>query len=111
MRVAPNVYRLPDVAVFAEDEPKENVPSSPPVLVIEILSKDDRYYDVMEKLEQYRVWGVPNIWVVDPIAKRLSRYTEAGLQHVSSLALAHYPFELTPGSLFPIFEPATSRVR
>jgi hypothetical protein len=54
----------------------------------------------MQKLEEYRIWGVPNIWVVDPRNKRLAFYTEAGLQHASSLALAGYPFELTPGVLF-----------
>jgi Uma2 family endonuclease len=54
----------------------------------------------MEKLEEYRVWGVPNIWVVDPMAQRLSIYTEFALQNVSSLALADYPFELTPAALF-----------
>jgi Uma2 family endonuclease len=100
MRVAADVYRIPDVSVFAGEEPKQNVPFTPPLLVIEILSKDDRYHDLMEKLEEYRVWGVPNIWVVDPLAKRLSVYTELGLQNVSSLSLASYPFELTPNVLF-----------
>src|SRR5580658_4695288 len=100
MRVAPDVYRLPDVSVFKGEEPKHSVPSSPPLLVIEMLSKDDRYHDVVEKLEEYRVWGVPNIWVVDPLAKWFAVYTEWGLQYVSSLALPDYPFELTPGVLF-----------
>jgi Uma2 family endonuclease len=68
--------------------------------VIEILSKDDRYHDLMEKLEEYRVWGIPNIWVVDPLSKRLSIYTESGLRNVCSLALTDYPFELTPAVLF-----------
>ena len=54
----------------------------------------------MEKLEEYRVWGVPNIWVVDPLSKRLSRYSESGLRNISSLALADYPLELTPSVLF-----------
>jgi len=100
MQVAPDVYRIPDVSVFAGEEPKQSVPSAPPLLVTEIISKDDRYYDLMEKLEEYRVWGVPNIWVVDPMAQRLSIYTEFALQNVSSLALADYPFELTPAALF-----------
>src|SRR5579872_1632694 len=65
MRVAVDAYRIPDVAVFGEVEPKQDVPSTPPLLVIEILSKDDRHHDLMEKLEEYREWGVPNIWVVD----------------------------------------------
>jgi Uma2 family endonuclease len=72
----------------------------PPMLVIAILSKDDRYHDLMEKLEEYRAWGVANIWVVDPLAKRFSVYTELGLQNVSSLALPSYAFQLTPADLF-----------
>jgi Uma2 family endonuclease len=100
MRLAPNVYRIPDVSVFAGQEPKQDVPSDPPLLVIEILSKDDRYHDLMEKLEEYRVWGIPNIWVVDPLSKRLSIFTDSGLRNVSSLALADYAFELTPAVLF-----------
>ena len=70
-----------------------------PLLVIEILSKDDRYHDLMEKLEEYRVWGVPNIWVIDPLAKRFSIYTELASERLL-LALADYPFELTPSVLF-----------
>jgi Uma2 family endonuclease len=100
MRVAPDVYRIPDAAVFAGALPQEMVPSSPPFLVIEILSKDDRHHNLMEKLEEYRIWGVPNIWVVDPLSKRFAIYIELGLQYVSSLALADYPFELTPSVLF-----------
>ncbi len=100
LRLEPSVYRIPDVSVFADTEPKQDVPASPPLLVIEILSKDDRHYDLMEKLEEYRVWGVQNIWVVDPHAKRLALYTATGLQYLYSLALAEYPLELTPAALF-----------
>jgi Uma2 family endonuclease len=100
LRLEPRVFRIPDISVFDRQPPQENVPSIPPLLVIEILSKDDRHHDLMEKLEEYRVWGVPNIWVVDPLSKRLSLYTASGLQNVSSLALANYPFELTPSTLF-----------
>jgi Uma2 family endonuclease len=100
MRVAPEAYRIPDVAVFAGTEPKQAVPFSPPLLVIEILSKDDRHYDLMEKLEEYRAWGVGNIWVVDPHSKRLSFYTASGLQNVSALTLPGYSLELTPAALF-----------
>jgi Uma2 family endonuclease len=100
LRLSPDVYRIPDISVFAGKPPHERVPSTPPLLVIEILSKDDRHHDLMQKLDEYRVWGVQNIWVVDPLAKRLAVYSSAGLQNVSSLALANYPFELTPSVLF-----------
>ena len=100
LRLEARVVRIPDISVFAVQPPQEDVPSSPPLIAIEILSKDERHPNLMQKLEEYRVWGVPNIWVVDPGNKRLAFYNEAGLQYVSSLAVAGYPFELTPGVLF-----------
>jgi Uma2 family endonuclease len=100
MKVAPDVYRIPDVAVFAGKLPEKQVPDSPPLVVVEILSKDDRHSDLMQKLEEYRRWGVPHIWVIDPSTKRFSMYNELGLQNVSSLVLTEYPFELTPAEPF-----------
>ncbi len=95
-----SVFRIPNVAVFEGASPKESVPSHPPLLAIETLSKDDRERDILNKLEEYRNWGVANIWVVDPLSKRLSFYTAAGLQNASSLVLPGYPFELMPALLF-----------
>jgi len=99
MRIGPDLYRIPDIAVFV-NAPKLAVPEQPPMVVGEILSPDDRYHDVVEKLDEYRMWGVPNVWVVGPLAKRFAVYTDWGLQYVSSLALADYSLELTPGILF-----------
>ncbi len=99
MKLAPELYRIPDVAAF-ETPSDQAIPERAPLVVVEILSPDDRHYDLMEKLEEYRVWGVPNVWVVDPLSKRFSIYTAFGLQNVSSLALAGYPLELTPSILF-----------
>jgi len=99
IKIEPNVYRIPDVAVFKEP-PLQPVPDTPPLIAIEILSKDDRHSDLMQKLEEYLTWGVANIWVVDPITKRFSAYTHLGLQNVSSFTLPDYPFQLTPSDLF-----------
>ena len=100
MKVAPGVYRIPDVAVFAGILPNQPVPNEPPLVVVEILSKDDRHSDLMQKLDEYHNWGVAHIWVIDPSLKRFSMYTDLGLQNVSSLSLAEYPFQLTPAELF-----------
>ncbi len=100
LKLQPDVFRIPDVSVFIGTPPHQAVPDSPPAIVIEILSKDDRHSDLMEKLEEYRVWGVPNIWVIDPATKRFFIYTERGLENASSLSLPDYSFELTPADLF-----------
>lgn len=99
MKVAPDVYRIPDVAVYV-GRCSQPVPETPPLVAIEISSKDDRYSDLMQKLEEYRQWGVQHIWLIDPATKRFSIYTDLGLQNASSLDLPGYPFQLTPAELF-----------
>lgn len=102
MKIAEGVYRIPDVAAFAGIPPEREVPDRPPLVIVEILSKDDRHVELMQKLEEYHNWGVGHIWVIDPSLKRFSMYTDLGLQNVSSLSLADYPFELTPAELFAV---------
>src|ERR1700733_10639449 len=85
MRLAEDLYRLPDLALF-ETEPESEVPSSPPLLIVEIGSPDDRIADVEHKLEEYRTWGVKHIWFVEPELKKLYLY-DRGLMHVEQLNL------------------------
>ena len=99
MKIATDLYRIPDVAVLTAPASQE-VPEKPPLVIVEILSKDDRHSDVIQKLDEYREWGVAYIWVIDPSTKRFWLYNEIGLQNVSSLALSEYPFQLTPAELF-----------
>ena len=95
MRLAPDLYRIPDVAVFAGSKPDERVPSHPPLVVIEIISPDDRYSEVLEKLAEYQQWGVPHIWVVDPHRRTLAVYDAGALARVSRLTLPGYPVEFS----------------
>jgi len=95
MRLAPDLYRIPDIAVFAESKPDEPVPSRPPLVVIEIISPDDRYSEMLEKLAEYQQWGVANIWVVDPHRRTLAANEDEVLRTVPRLALPGYPFELS----------------
>lgn len=98
MRVRPTRFLIPDVAVFHPDEP-DAIPDTPPLIAIEILSPDDRLGEVREKLEEYRTWGVPHVWLVDPRSRRF--YTcDAGLTETSSLRVPELGIELTPHDLF-----------
>jgi Uma2 family endonuclease len=71
LRLANDLFRIPDVVVFAGPRPTESVPSSPPLVVIEVTSPDDRHQDLLQKLEEYRVWGISYIWVVEPELRQL----------------------------------------
>src|SRR2546422_8402948 len=51
---SPHRYRVPDIAVYFGNEPADNVPTLPPDVVVEILSEDDRYVEILAKLAEDR---------------------------------------------------------
>ena len=83
MRLSDDLFRIPDLAVFVGSQPENPVPSSPPLVVVEITSPDDRHQDLLQKLEEYRVWGVAQVWVVEPELRKLLVYHAGGLSQVS----------------------------
>jgi Uma2 family endonuclease len=97
MCVAPGRYRIPDLAIFVQKP--EQVPTTPPLVIIEIVSPDDRHAEIIEKLEDYRQWGVPNIWLADPNNRRFQVYTESGLANVVAFVLPEYGLELPAADL------------
>jgi Uma2 family endonuclease len=98
VRVAQDSYRLPDMAVF-DRKPTGEVPDSPPFLIIEIVSPDDRYRDLMHKLQDYRTWGVRNIWVVEPELRTLYVY-DGGLIERQTVELHELGFSIAAADLF-----------
>ena len=100
MRLTEDLYRIPDVAVFEGSGPMDQVPSSPPLLVAEIVSPDDRWNDLLQKLEEYHAWGVQYIWLVEPELKRIHVYDNGSLTQVSRLELQQLGFAVTAQELF-----------
>lgn len=98
-RVGEGRFRIPDVAVF-EGRPKQQVPSVPPLVAIEILSPDDRVGYIVPKLKEYRKWGVKHIWVADPDDHKFFTYGDAGLHECEELTLAQYDIVLTKNDVF-----------
>jgi len=98
MKVRTGLYLIPDVAVFYPQEPEE-VPETPPLAVIEVLSPDDRMAAVLEKLEEYRAWGVRHVWLVDPHSQRMYS-CEAGLVEVTRLAAPDLGVEIAAAQIF-----------
>ena len=105
LQMGANKVLIPDVAVFYAVEPATQ-PVTPPLIAIEILSPDDRLSAVREKLEEYRAWGVPHVWLVDPHSRRLyacegALYAcEGALTEVASLTIPDLSIELKPSDVF-----------
>ncbi|MES1262304.1 MAG: Uma2 family endonuclease [Acidobacteriota bacterium] len=89
---------ISDVAVFHPAAPPR-IPDAPPLAAIEILSLDDRLTEVREKLDEYRAWGVPHVWLTDPYSRRL--YTcEDRLNEAAILQIPELGIDVTPSDVF-----------
>jgi len=67
----PDTVRGPDVLfIRMERLPSGSVPAGwieiPPDLCVEVLSPNDRWPDVVEKINEYFHLGVPEVWVLNP---------------------------------------------
>ena len=75
-------------------------------VVVEIISPDDRYGRLTHRLEDYRRWGVPHVWLIDPKNRTASRAVRsdngAVLEEVPSgeLTVPGMPILVRIGELF-----------
>jgi len=100
VQIGPRRFRVADFAVFRGARPEGRYAITPALVVVEIISPDDRYGKLTHRLEDYRRWGVPHVWLVDPELKRLYEYSEAGLLQYPGLRLPEFDFEISAQELF-----------
>jgi Uma2 family endonuclease len=70
VQVNPHRFRIADVCVVLEGSPMEAIFRHPPFICIEILSKDDSFKSILDRLDDYVAMGVPNVWVIEPNTRR-----------------------------------------
>ena len=94
-----NRFRVADFAVFRSEQ-HEASPTELPYLVVEIVSPDDRYEDLMIKLADYADAGIEQIFVADPRLRTLSRYDQGSLIAVVALDLPVHKVSIPLNILF-----------
>lgn len=74
----PDSVRAPDIAFIAQEKVPEPLPKGwitvVPDLVVEVISPNDRWNKVQEKIAEWLRFGVRLIWVVDPESRSISVY-------------------------------------
>ena len=82
-RTSNSRVRLPDVCVVRQGSKDERIRVTPPLLVIEILSPEDRPGRVMKRLDDFVAMGVNDIWILDPGDRSAATYSRFGMKAVS----------------------------
>jgi Uma2 family endonuclease len=101
MRLGVNLVRLLDLSILDYFPNPDEAPTRPPVLAVEIVSKDDVYTELLTRLAEYRDWGVEHIWLIDPRLRQLSVYQGQGLVIVERLELPALGFRVKIEDLLP----------
>jgi len=77
-------FRVPDVLVVQKGESFQRYVTQPPLIAIEILSPEDTLRRMQEKAAEYRLFGIENIWIIDPEPRIAYRYTGTAFEEVHS---------------------------
>ena len=102
IRVSSTRFRIPDVCIISRDQEIEPVFTKPPLVCIEVLSKDDTLRSMQDRIDDYLAFGVPNVWVLDPVARRAYVCSRQGLREPEDgmLRASGTPIEISLPELF-----------
>ena len=94
-------FRIPDIVVV-RGKPEEQILTTPPLLCVEILSPDDRISKVNARIKEYLDFGVPAVWLVDPMEKRIWVYHSNGMNEEtgSSITVEGTDLEIPRSEIF-----------
>lgn len=101
-QVAPTRFRVPDVTVLHAGQIAKRIIYEAPLLCVEVLSPEDTWKRLKVKVEDYRKFGVQNIWIFDPEEREVYRYDAKGFQKIedSELTIAGTAVRISVAEIF-----------
>jgi Uma2 family endonuclease len=100
LQVKPRNYRVPDVMVLRRDQPVEKIFTRPPLLIVEVLSSEDRMSRVRRVVDDYLSMGVEHVWLLDPLQREAFRCTANGFEKSGDLKIPGSPIHLSLTEIF-----------
>lgn len=82
VQVSARRFRVPDLCIVAGPRPEDQIFHQPPLVCIEVLSRDDTLERMQEKIDDFLNFGVRYVWVINPRSRRAWVYTNDGSREV-----------------------------
>src|ERR1035441_9244307 len=82
LQVSATRCRVPDVMVMRRGK-YSGVIQEAPLICMEVLSPEDTWVRMRERLDDYLAMGVQHIWCFEPVAREVRRYTAEGFVKVT----------------------------
>ena len=84
LELAPGEWKVPDLSVYPRQpldlRHDEARPTTPPLLVVEIVSASQGLEEILEKADFYLAHGVKSVWVVTPPLREVTIFLPDGSQ-------------------------------
>lgn len=93
IRVGSTRFRVPDVCVY-ESEPDEQVFTSPPLAIFEVLSPEDRLSRIVERIDDYVAMRVKHIFLIDPGQKKAFFCDSEGFHAIGAIEIGAHSLPL-----------------
>ena len=102
VQVSPTRYRIPDITVVSAGMQWERILRQAALLFVEILSPEDRWNRMRERVEDYFSLGTENDWIVDPELRKGYVCSRTGFQEPESglLEIPGTPIRVVLSELF-----------
>jgi Uma2 family endonuclease len=104
----PDTIRAPDIAFIPKSKVPETLPKGwitvVPDLVVEVISPNDRWSKVQDKIADWLRFGVRLVWVVDPELRTISVYRPDQPLRVLTEQDTLEGEEIVPGFSLPVRE-------
>lgn len=101
-QVSSTRFCVPDLSILRAGAPRERILTHPPLIVVEILSPEDRLSRIQDKIDDYLSFGVENIWILAPERRFAWTATKEGLHpvHSDELTVPETPVRVVLSELF-----------
>ncbi|HVP56088.1 MAG TPA: Uma2 family endonuclease [Candidatus Eisenbacteria bacterium] len=63
-------FRVPDVCICAASNSDTHIVTTAPLVVVEVLSPEDRIGDYRDRIADYLGMGIHGVWMIDPATRK-----------------------------------------
>lgn len=103
----PDTVRGPDVLFFDDEEEavriEEVYSATPPHLAVEVLSTDDTYARIIQRVVEFLRMGTPLVWILDPDAENIMVWQPGTGPDLYQVKVVKPDGELTGETVLPDF--------
>jgi Uma2 family endonuclease len=106
LQVKPTRFRIPDVMVLHPGQKKTQIVRQAPLLCIEVLSPEDTFKRLKEKVDEYLAMGVQHIWVFAPPSREAYVCDAAGFHKILTpdISIPNTAIRLTLTEVFSVLD-------